>query len=81
MVEAKFLELVIQPLCIMNYNDIFRKLDFCNGIYLKKLKTERKRKKWDVDGAHPMADAESRLEGVNRRNLKFTTLNTHHKPS
>jgi hypothetical protein len=56
MVEAKFLELVIQPLCIMNYNDIFRKLDFCNGIYLKKPKTERKRKKWDVDGAHPMAD-------------------------
>jgi hypothetical protein len=23
---------------------------------------------------------ESRLEGVNRRNLKFTTLNTHYKP-
>jgi hypothetical protein len=23
---------------------------------------------------------ESRLEGVNRRNLKFTTLNTHCKP-
>jgi hypothetical protein len=23
--------------------------------------------------------AESRLEGVNRRNLKFTTLNTHYK--
>jgi hypothetical protein len=25
--------------------------------------------------AHP----ESRLEGVNRRNLRFTTLNTHYK--
>jgi hypothetical protein len=23
---------------------------------------------------------ESRLEGVNRHNLKFTTLNTHYKP-
>jgi hypothetical protein len=23
---------------------------------------------------------ESRLEGVNRRNLKFTILNTHYKP-
>ena len=23
---------------------------------------------------------ESRLEGVDRRNLKFTTLNTHYKP-
>jgi hypothetical protein len=23
---------------------------------------------------------ESRLEGVNRRNLKFTTLNIHYKP-
>jgi hypothetical protein len=23
---------------------------------------------------------ESRLEGVNRRNLEFTTLNTHYKP-
>jgi hypothetical protein len=24
--------------------------------------------------------SESRLEGVNRRNLKFTSLNTHYKP-
>jgi hypothetical protein len=26
-----------------------------------------------------MAPSESRLEGVNKRNLKFTTLNTHYK--
>jgi hypothetical protein len=25
-------------------------------------------------------ELESRLEGVNRRNLKFTTLNAHYKP-
>jgi hypothetical protein len=28
----------------------------------------------------PKFKLESRLEGVNRRNLKFTTLNTHYKP-
>jgi hypothetical protein len=28
----------------------------------------------------PRGLAESGLEGVNRRNLKFTTLNTHYKP-
>jgi hypothetical protein len=28
---------------------------------------------------YPAVGVESRLEGVNRRNLKFTTLNTHYK--
>jgi hypothetical protein len=27
----------------------------------------------------PLISIESRLEGVNRRNLKFTILNTHYK--
>jgi hypothetical protein len=32
------------------------------------------------EAAEKMRHIESRLEGVNRRNMKFTTLNTHYKP-
>jgi hypothetical protein len=32
------------------------------------------------EGLTAAGGAESRLEGGNRRNLKFTTLNTHYKP-